>query len=240
MTRLSKGYSANYVAPSGELRRALALAEETARQTWSTIDRQIGPGASGLEILAASGFRFDINENLPPWFHGWCSASRPVVIIARGYNERATGFSGLHEQGHHTFDRLFPRGELLERACQRYAAATLMPPHAFLRAVRALGLSPVALQRAFPHASLEALATRLADLLPNVVVCSWDWMARKWIRASDDLDVRPEHLQAMEETIARVYVSPMPKLHVTGEGFELLALRTRDFPKFGLTVMRIT
>jgi IrrE N-terminal-like domain len=63
--------------------------------------------------------------------------------------------------------------KLKERACDRGAAALLLPRQQFLFSLHGTGWDLPALRRRWPTASWGAIAARLVDLVPGVSACTW-------------------------------------------------------------------
>lgn len=70
-----------------------------------------------------------------------------------------------------------------EAACQRGAAALLMPREQFIASAVSAQLRLPDLCRAWPHASREAVLSRVADLFPGTVASSWRRSEPKFRRA---------------------------------------------------------
>jgi IrrE N-terminal-like domain len=224
------------VALSSAQRSALRLAERVAADVRTSVT--LGPTASGVAIAEDLGFGWEFDSTLPDWFHGACSRQRPLIVIAPGPTEQSTGFRCMHEVGHfHLEDQL--RGEMLELACQRFAGAMLMPPFEFRKKVDELGRNPYDLQGFFEHCSLEAIASRLADLYPAIAVASWNWWGRKWLRMGEGVVLFKEDFAVMDAALGAVYASKARTAWRRAGGLNVLAVRTQDWPKRAITIAEV-
>lgn len=122
------------------------------------------------------------NQRIP---HGDLARLHPItcaILIAPCAYEPRVQASVAHELAEfYQPTRLDP--EWHEAFCDRVAAALLMPREAFIESARACGLSLHALCRAWPHASREAILTRVADLFPRTTASSWLGSDPKFRRA---------------------------------------------------------
>jgi hypothetical protein len=216
----------------------LRIAEDAARRVRTATAPDTPANASAYDLIPDLNFGWDVNPRIPTWYHGCCSQQRPLAIVRPGKTDQATQFNLCHELGHYHLEAQL-KGEMLERACQRFAAALLMPAAAFMAKVRELGRDPYALQGYFQHCSLEALASRISDLFPNMVTAAWDWYSRKWLRLSDGLVLLAGDFRAMDKALGWAYAARDARAKVVEGGVKVYAWRTSSHPHTALTVCEV-
>lgn len=186
---------------------------------------RLAPSCAGELIAAELGFDIVIDAAMPYPFEGAMLSARRLIIVADGPDERRVGFLVLHEVAHHHLEREFS-GDELELACHRCAAALLMPPAPFIASVRRHGLDLLRLAKAWPHAPLEAIAGRLAELVPGVVATGWAGAAPQWRRGP--ASEAPTQLEF--EALGMVY-GQRPQASVRRNGQLALAWRIEKAPQ---------
>lgn len=156
----------------------LELAERTAQAALDACG--LCSGGWPAEVAETLGFRIQEEPGLVPLrIRGSSWPGSGVVLLSPALAERQRGFVTLHEMGHcYLHDRVAP--EVLEEACDRFAAALLLPAPSFRHSVGKLGADLVALRKRWPWASWDALGRRLAELYPGVAAGKlesghWAW-----------------------------------------------------------------
>jgi hypothetical protein len=184
--------------------------------------------ASGDDL--ARSLQISVEEaDLPEGVCGTCDPFVPSVMVAPNLRPPRRQYTICHELAElHVAERLDE--SIHERLCQNTAAALLMPRQSFLNSVREQGLDLLALRMRWVHCSYEAIASRVAELIPGVVASAWEWEHAKWRRCVPDLHL-PEAL-AEAEAMARseVYLLPRGVVQLKHEGVSVHGWRTSALP----------
>lgn len=126
---------------------------------------------------------------------------RLIVISPSGYAARDE-FTLAHElmELHipSSWRRDLPK-EVKEAACDRGAAALLLPAQAFTASVNKVGVDLPALRRAWPNASWSTLAKRLVDIEEAATVASWEALEPAWRYGAE---AHPDEEHALAEVYA--------------------------------------
>lgn len=95
------------------------------------------------------------------------------VLEAKANYAPREAFTWAHELGHkYTPEGL--RAEVVEAWCDRFAAALMLPPAAFLASCGEHVFDLSSLRQRWPWASWHALAWRVVDLCPGTAAARWD------------------------------------------------------------------
>jgi Zn-dependent peptidase ImmA (M78 family) len=150
-------------------------------------------------------------------------AAHAVILSPSGYEPRDE-FTLAHELAELHLPaawRSTLSEELKERACNRIAAALLLPPRPFLWALHESDWQVPAVRRRFPLVSYETVATRIVDLKPGAAASSWVNGQRAWWRGPQPgADVRS--LLRAEHAALRI-AAQAGRARVTVDGVEAQA-----------------
>lgn len=147
-------------------------------------------------------------------------AFRSIVLSPSGYAARDE-FTLAHElmELHipSTWRSDLPKA-MKEAACDRGAAALVLPFAAFISSVNKLGVDLPALRRTWPNASWSTIAKRLVDTDQAATVANWEALETAWRYGSDP---HPDEEHALAEVYAgrgRSKVRGVRAWRLSGEG----------------------
>lgn len=148
-------------------------------------------------MLPALGFQL-VEEYLGRGVRGLTVAGSNIIRVAPTPYQPRREFT----IGHELLELHLPAlcvGQVREAACQRGAAALLLPAREFIDDwLRYRGQLPE-LRQHRPYASWEALASRSADLLPGVAAAAWVDDVMKWRRCYEGpLELTEAELEAVQ------------------------------------------
>jgi len=141
------------------------------------------------QLADALGVRV-VHARLPAGARGFAlRQDRTVIIHPSGYPPREQ-FSLAHE----LIEINIPSGwlmrdEVLDKFCDRGAAALLLPSAEFLCSLHGTGWDLAELRRRWPWASWALIASRLQDLVEGASAATWVNGAREWWRFPHDSSV---------------------------------------------------
>lgn len=229
------------------LQNALEFAESAAQRVRTTID--LPPSASGVEIGEALGFMVDIDPGLRPyegWFEGHCRRPEfarrmpfPTIWICPGTTDLETSQRAGHEIGHQSIEDQLPPS-VIEAACQRFSAALTMEADTFRAALRRFGPNPVKLQSIFTHCSLDSIAIRIAELEPDIITTGWRWYGRRYICASEGLELTTDIFRATDRALSDLYGGRRNETSLSERGMKIRAIQTSRWnPHDAITICRV-
>jgi hypothetical protein len=157
-----------------------------------------------------------------------CSGfSRPgwhKILVQSSPTAARVAFSIAHEIGELHVHKELP-AELHERLCDRIAAGLLMPITTFRADLRDLNFDLIAVWKKWPNASLEAVASRIADVHDGALATSWKNVIPKWSKGATE----DRHLVELEqEALAEVYCRAKEITSVERSGMVSRAYRMRS------------
>jgi len=155
------------------LERAELAADEVRRSLGLT-----GP-ASPFDVAARLGLVVEEDKAFRPRGFTCPTDGDRVIWLRSGDRTTRTCYALAHEIGHwHVYDQ--NREDLLERLCDRFAASLLMPRAEFVASSRDAGFDLWKLQKVWRFSSLEAIARRMGEAVPEVISAAWLETATRW------------------------------------------------------------
>ena len=155
---------------------AEAIADDLLRRARTRVGESLRVAAKRLGV--------DVEEHqLDPGVHGAAIIRfRSIVLSPSGYTARdeftlAHELMELHIPG--SWRRDLPKATK-EAACDRGAAALLLPAAAFKQSVAELGANLPPLRRRWAHASWSTIARRMVDVGAATSAASWDCLEQTW------------------------------------------------------------
>lgn len=168
---------------------------------------------------------------------GFTNPKQPRIWVKDGERDVRMEHACAHELGHHhvgAVDRL-GRKDLLESACDRFAAALLLPAKEFASSARQLDLDPLALAKAWPFSSPEAIARRLGEVVPGVLSAKWvEFSARRWTFQCPRAGLARLELEALGDA----YLRPRGMGRAEGRAGIARVWRMSSGPRRALAVMQ--
>lgn len=156
--------------------------------------------ANVYELAAALGHRI-VFRRLPPTVLGLSDPANPSVVIVNrtGYAPR-DAYTVAHELAEIYVGRSAP-GREHERACDRLAAALLLPRAMFEVEARRHRFNLHVLRTVFPLASYEALGNRLVSVFRGLSAAFWE--EERFLYCRPAISQRPPPLEAAASLLRR-------------------------------------
>ena len=136
-----------------------------------------GP-VSAFDVAARLGLRVVRDHDLD--VRGMTSTEASLVLVREECCEPRVEFACAHEIGHHAVDCRDLSPIDVERACDRFAAALLLPREEFAADVQARRFDVPSLARTWRAASREMIARRIGEVMRGAQSAAWVVQSPRW------------------------------------------------------------
>lgn len=210
--------------------RVLARAEQAAENV--RYDLRIAGPVSAFEVARLLDMEVHLDRHIEQ--RGFTNPKRPLIWVKDGERDVRMEHACAHEIGHHHV--LDQRSQMLEEACNRFAAALLLPAEEFASSALELDCDPRALERVWCYSSLEKITRRLGEVVPGVITAKWLEYSTRW-RAP----ARPARgLAKLElEAVGDAYLRPKGHAMVEGRAGVARVWRTSSGPRRAVSVLQV-
>lgn len=162
---------------------------------------ELPPGSPATAIARSLGHTIEHVPRLPGEARGGVDPETRAILLAPCAYQPRLELTTAHELCEMYLRRGAVPKQWHEAACQRGAAALLMPRGAFVASANSCNLHVPTLAKFWPHCSREAILTRIADLFPNTVASSWRGNRARFRRSHSGYQ-QPALATQLEEFVA--------------------------------------
>lgn len=180
---------------------APSLLNELAEEFGERMRRQtrLPEGTDARAFVAACGLKVvEVQLEAFEGFH--IPGTRTLYLSPQPYEPR-NQFTLFHELAEARRPPWIP-AEWKEKWCDRAAAALLLPRTAFTTSLVACRWDLAALRRRWRHASYEAIASRIVDVMPGVSMSTWRDELRRYRRGEAGAELEQAEYVALAQAYA--------------------------------------